>query len=332
MSLNLVSVIIPAYNAEHTLERAVKSAASQTYENLEILIVNDGSADGTLALAERLAERDPRIRVLDRKNGGVSRARNEGLGAARGELITFLDADDWLEPTMVGRLAALREEEQADFAGCGFTGGRAPGSGSGKITLRVGADIVREGILQHDTRVWSKLFTRRCLENAAFPEGLTIGEDMLFLLDAVGENTRYAALDLALYGYEENPEGAMEKPFVPSYFDQVTCWDLAEKRIGEKFPALLDEEDTRGRLAAIQAVSAMLTAGKLALLPKRERGRYRSRIQELSAYVKERWREKAMRAFLPQGYGVKIRLFLLSPKLYFPVMSRIEKSRRKTKP
>lgn len=320
MSLKLVSVIIPAYNAEHTLEKAVTSAASQTHENLEILVVNDGSTDGTLALAERLAGKDSRIRVLDRKNGGVSRARNEGLLAAAGEDITFLDADDWMEPSMIRTLEEVKEEQQADIAGCGFTGGKAPGSG--KITLRTGADIVREGILKSDTRVWSKVFSRRCIGTAAFREGLTIGEDMLFLLDVIGENTRYAALDSALYGYEENPAGAMEKPFVRSYLDQVTCWDLAEKKIGEKFPELLKEQDTRCKLLAIQAVSAMLTAAKLAKLSRKERSRYEAEIRTLSAYVKTRWDEKAVRTFLPAGYGAKIRLFLAAPGLYFGAMSR----------
>ena len=120
MSLKLVSVIIPAYNAEHTLEKAVTSAASQTHENLEILVVNDGSTDGTLALAERLAGKDSRIRVLDRKNGGVSRARNEGLLAAAGEDITFLDADDWMEPSMIRTLEEVKEEQQAE---CGHRPG-----------------------------------------------------------------------------------------------------------------------------------------------------------------------------------------------------------------
>ena len=145
---------------------------------------------------------------------------------------------------------------------------------------------------------------------------------MLFLLDVIGENTRYAALDSALYGYEENPAGAMEKPFVRSYLDQVTCWDLAEKKIGEKFPELLKEQDTRCKLLAIQAVSAMLTAAKLAKLSRKERSRYEAEIRTLSAYVKTRWDEKAVRPFLPAGYGAKIRLFLAAPGLYFGAMSR----------
>ena len=315
MSLKLVSVIIPAYNAEHTLEKAVTSAASQTYENLEILVVNDGSTDGTLALAERLAGKDSRIRVLDRKNGGVSRARNEGLLAAAGEDITFLDADDWMEPSMIRTLEEVKEEQQADIAGCGFTGGKAPGSG--KITLRTGADIVREGILKSDTRVWSKVFSRRCIGTAAFREGLTIGEDMLFLLDVMlQEGAGLVRTDAPYYFYWQNPKGAMARPYTPSYMDQIRCWEIARKKIASARPALLKEPETEGLLSLIDVVSALLVSSKIARLPDKERKGAEEDFQTARKKVKEGLLDRNARAVMPPEYRIKAELLKRFPRIY----------------
>lgn len=100
----LITVIIPIYNIMDCLERCVSSVCAQTYRNLEILLVDDGSTDGTGALCDRLAERDGRIRVFHKENGGSSSARNLGLQKARGEYLGFVDSDDFIDPDMYERL------------------------------------------------------------------------------------------------------------------------------------------------------------------------------------------------------------------------------------
>ena len=100
----LITVIIPIYNIMDCLERCVNSVCAQTYRNLEILLVDDGSTDGTGALCDRLAEGDGRIRVFHKENGGSSSARNLGLQQARGEYVGFVDSDDFIEPDMYERL------------------------------------------------------------------------------------------------------------------------------------------------------------------------------------------------------------------------------------
>ena len=96
MSSTKISVIIPAYNAEHTIDRAVGSLLVQDIDEIEIIIVDDGSTDETFAVCEELAESDMRVRIVRKKNGGVSSARNAGLEVAHGEYVMFLDADDVL--------------------------------------------------------------------------------------------------------------------------------------------------------------------------------------------------------------------------------------------
>lgn len=89
-----ISVIVPVYNVEKELPRCIKSLLTQTYSNFELLLINDGSSDGSPEIMERYAEKDPRIRTLHKKNGGVSSARNRGLEQAKGEYVCFVDADD----------------------------------------------------------------------------------------------------------------------------------------------------------------------------------------------------------------------------------------------
>ncbi|MDE6607111.1 MAG: glycosyltransferase [Lachnospiraceae bacterium] len=100
-----VSVIVPVYNTEKQLERCIRSIREQTYENLEILLVDDGSTDASSVICDREAKADERIRVIHKKNGGVSSARNEGLAQASGSFIVFVDSDDWIEKEMVAVMA-----------------------------------------------------------------------------------------------------------------------------------------------------------------------------------------------------------------------------------
>ena len=106
----LISIIVPVYNAEKALRRCVRSLVGQTYRNLEIILVNDGSKDGSLGLCRKFAGEDARIRVIDQPNGGVSSARNAGLDAATGKFVMFCDSDDWTEPDWCAAMGENYEE------------------------------------------------------------------------------------------------------------------------------------------------------------------------------------------------------------------------------
>ena len=105
----LISVIVPVYNVETLLPRCVDSILTQTYECLEVLLVDDGSTDASGEICEQFAKKDTRIRVIHKENGGLSSARNAGLDVASGDYIGFVDSDDWIEPEMYAEMLALRE-------------------------------------------------------------------------------------------------------------------------------------------------------------------------------------------------------------------------------
>ena len=112
----LVSVIIPVYNVERYLAQCLDSVSHQTYQNLEIICVNDGSRDGSPDILRRYADEDARIQVIDKANGGVSRARNDALDCACGEYIMFVDSDDWVEPDACENAVNTMREYDADTA------------------------------------------------------------------------------------------------------------------------------------------------------------------------------------------------------------------------
>lgn len=115
MEFPLVSVIVPMYNAAGCIARCVQSICAQSYKSLEILLLNDGSKDDTLAVCRQLAQADPRIAVIDKPNSGVADTRNAGLALAHGKYIQFVDSDDWLEPDYTNQLVTAAEQHSADL-------------------------------------------------------------------------------------------------------------------------------------------------------------------------------------------------------------------------
>ena len=117
----LVSIIVPIYNVEKYLAKCLDSLVTQSYPNVEILAVNDGSLDGSASIAETYQKSYPSIRLLNKQNGGLSDARNYGIKHARGLLLMFIDSDDYINPTMVEKLVNALETHHADIAVCDMT-------------------------------------------------------------------------------------------------------------------------------------------------------------------------------------------------------------------
>lgn len=115
-----VSIIVPVFNLESYLYRCLDSLIHQTYNNIEIIVVNDGSKDKSISIINKYAEQDNRIIVIDKKNEGVSVARNEGINKANGKYIMFVDGDDWIDCDMIEELVGTAEKTQSDFVGAGF--------------------------------------------------------------------------------------------------------------------------------------------------------------------------------------------------------------------
>lgn len=325
-----VSVIVPVYNGERYLGRCMESILRQTWENMEILLVDDGSTDGSAGLCDGYSEKDGRVRAVHTENRGVSSARNLGLEVCKGDYITFVDADDCLAEDMVEHLADVLEKTGCDVAGCGFRefgpacaaqegGSRAPVSARAdkeaqfllqQVETLSGTEFMEKGILQSDTRCWSKLYRKESIGSVRFEEGLAIGEDMLFLLALAKAGNRFARSAYKGYGYFINDGGAMMHRFRDSYMDQITCWERALPVLTAADPGLTDKAE------AVLLVSAMLVAGKLAVLTGKERKKKQTCAERCLRLVREYGSHKGAFRQLDRGYRIKVLMYRYMPEIY----------------
>lgn len=321
----MVSIIVPVYNGENYIENCVSSIQKQSCSDWELLLIDNGSRDKSLEICERLASQDKRIRVFHEEiNSGVSAARNLAMDKAKGEYFTFVDADDWVKTDFLEVLCRIQKEKQADMVVCGyekrFAQDRAKPEGSKPNTPHT-VEYTRKAymedyLLEGNTHCWGVLYSRELAEDIRFPDGLSIGEDLLFLLDAAVKAEKIAVTDYTGYQYFINTAGAMEKPFTPSYMDQILCWQQAYEKLVMAYPQLTD------KLKGILLAATLLVVGKLARLPREELERYRDRERYCHQLVKEYSNKKGVYAYLPKGYPLKVRFYRYFPKLYLLAYGR----------
>ena len=210
----LVSVIIPAYNAADVLERCVRSVLAQTYACFEVLLVDDGSRDGTPELADALAREDGRVRVVHKENGGVSSARNAGLAGARGEWLTFVDADDYLEPDF---LAGLLRGTPCDLVVSGYhtVGAHEIPEVCYEAVEARSPEAVRPLLEAHLTEMtflcpWGKLLRTALVREAdlRFDTAMRIGEDVVFVWTYLSRCASVALSPGQAYNYFTAPSDA----------------------------------------------------------------------------------------------------------------------------
>ena len=191
----MVSVVVPVYNVEPYLSQCIESLIRQTYPNIEIILVDDGSSDSCPDICDKYALTDQRVKVIHQKNAGVSAARNAGLRLASGKYIGFVDPDDWVQPDMYASMLDAMQQAQADIAICGYEYFDESGK---KDDIRCYQRREDEIISQKEVMkrfsdmpptvrhvVWNKIFKRSLLKDQQFKEGLHSSEDVLFLTDYV---------------------------------------------------------------------------------------------------------------------------------------------------
>lgn len=178
---NLISIIVPVYNAEKTLGKCVNSLLAQTHSDLEIILVNDGSKDSSLTLCTKYAEKDGRIRVIDKPNGGVSSARNAGLDAATGDYIMFCDSDDWVEPDWCSTLYENRQQN-------GLTVCQVDDPNYESEVYPVEKELLARKDYMHRSMmmcaIYNKLFLKEIIDrnHIRFAKELSLGEDFCFCM------------------------------------------------------------------------------------------------------------------------------------------------------
>ncbi len=228
MQGSVVSVIVPVYKVEPYLDRCVQSIVGQTYKNLEIILVDDGSTDNCPAMCDAWAAKDSRVRVIHKENGGLSSARNAGLEMATGAFLQFTDSDDWLEPEMIAYLVDLAERSEADVVRCGYFESYERDEpdcpvGESRCVHPDAADqiidLMNDGYLSGV--VWNKLYRRTVVGNVRYDPADGCSEDILYNFRVLSKTQKVVYGDKPLYHYAVRMDSITNDVFKPEAFSII---------------------------------------------------------------------------------------------------------------
>lgn len=270
--MDLVSIIVPIYKVEAYLDRCIQSLVQQTYNTIEIILVDDGSPDNCPAMCDAWAEKDSRIKVIHKKNGGLSDARNAGLKEATGNLIGFVDSDDWIAPEMYEKLVQAMHDGQSDIAACTVEMVWEDGTPNRLLTIQENGTFERteaQLALLNETKlkqpVWYKLYKKYVIEGIPFEVGKQ-HEDVYWSYQAVGRARRVSIIDYIGYYYWQRESSIMgNNTYSLKRLDALEAFERRYEYITKEFPEL-------ETIAKRSIVAACIYNGQMTLkfLPKDE--------------------------------------------------------------
>lgn len=246
MNNDLVSIIIPVYNVKDFLPECIDSVLNQTYKNIEIILIDDGSSDGSEIICDDYAKSSPLIKVIHKENGGLSDARNCGLSLCEGMYVTFLDSDDSIANTYVEKLYKLVTEhnaavasisyEKVDYFGLKIKGGKRYSKNSEPIVYN--REEVIQGILLRtfNCAAWGSIYSKQVLKNVRFVKGRK-NEDVLFWMDLLDEVDSVVYADVPLYYYRMR-DGSLTSG-TETYWDAIENAVYIQEKIAMQYPNLL---------------------------------------------------------------------------------------------
>lgn len=330
----LVSVVIPAHNVEKFIERSVASLLSQTYRNTEIIVVDDGSADGTGERADRLAEKDGRVRVIHQDNAGVSAARNRGIDEAKGEFIGFMDSDDAADPDMIARmldaclyadvplsiipyrtaaLADVEKEKLPETAGEQAVQDRSGDLSDARILSReqaLRAYAVEDENISICNSVWNKLFRRELIGDIRF-EKHRESEDILFTTKTLLKADRAAYIARPMYIYTADRSGSIMNAHIGRrrIDDEIPFWEEQMELYRQNGLDDIEEEAFYGfcRRMLFYDLDFRRNSGM---------EEYADALEKEVRSLSEKIRTVYRRPFVKTGDRVRMAVFLRSPWLY----------------
>ena len=306
----LISVILPIYNVEKYLPACMESIFAQTYQNLEIILVDDGSTDNCCGLCDEYAEKDKRVVVYHKKNGGLSDARNYGLEHARGEYITFVDSDDYVDDDYVEYLLLLINRYHSRMSICQhrvrYNNGSVKEMGSaGEEELT--AQRCLERMLYHDvidTSAWAKLYHRDLFDGVRYPVN-KIFEDAATTYILMMRCDRIPVGYESKYNYIFRNNSIVNSGFKRSKLDLLDATDKMAEDITQKYPELKKAAVRRQVYARFSTLNQML-----------ESSDYLEIKEELIGYIKRHKKDIFCNREAPKRDKAGLLLLMLSYRLY----------------
>lgn len=243
MDKPVVSILIPAYNAAAFLPKCLDSVFNQTYQDLQVVIVDDGSKDNTLEVCQMYAEKDGRIEVYHQDNQGVAATRNHLLEKVKGDYVLFVDADDWIELDMVEYLVSLAKEVDAEMVMCDRVINDTEPSRKEPNVFELDQEHAIVDFLHHDYFIGSlcnKIIKTCCLQNERFRTGISYGEDALFCWGILQKTQKVVVSSKQFYHYRMNDESISHQSFGEKKLTGHQTWTIISEDVKTRWPQYTD--------------------------------------------------------------------------------------------
>ncbi len=315
----LISVIVAVYNIEEYVERCIESIIKQTYSELQIILVDDGSTDGSGGICDEYGQKDSRITVIHKVNGGLSDARNAGLKIASGEYIGYVDGDDWIESDMYETMIDELLIRDAELACCRYKNvyrDRTEDDSSEDVLVLSPLEMLDIYINEHPkyriyNSVWSKLYKASLVKDLTFPKGHN-SEDIMYTTTAMCRMKKGVYIDRALYNYVIDREGSImnDKSGKRMLEDEIPFWRRHIEIIRE-----YGYDDMAGQ-AAYRFYRRLLYYYTLLVPVKKNRNYARMLAEEVRKdrdIIDELYKED----FVKKGDIKRMRMFLRCPYSYY---------------
>lgn len=266
--MDLISIIVPVYNVEQYLDKCVESIVSQTYKNIEIILVDDGSPDSCPTMCDDWAKKDDRIQVIHKENGGLSDARNAGLKIAKGNYIAFVDSDDWIDQRYIQYLYKAIQQTNAEISACDIckvnneTETKSVIAESLEVQLYTSQEAIKDILNNRRFRavVWNKLYKREILRGEQFEIG-RFHEDEFFSYRLYDKAENLAFLELSLYNYRQRSGSIMTLVSI-RHLDVLDAYLERIELLEKKYPDLVLKDKMNFCIACINLYSEFLTQNK----------------------------------------------------------------------
>ena len=312
-----VSIVIPVYNVEKYLERCLFSIVNQTYKEIEIILVNDGSKDNSGAICDQFVKKDSRAKVVHQENRGLSEARNTGLRNVTGDYVMFLDSDDWLEFDAIEFLLGQAISQNADMVVGGVfrTSNVVEHPKNTPVSYLLTQEEYAKRYFKIESQtieyyVWNKLYRRRVVEGIEFPSGF-FAEDVPTMFRYILNSQTIVVTDKIVYNYFINTSGLTAK-FTSKHFDVLKGWDLVCQYANESNNNRYKEW---AQINRYRADLALLTEIALSSDYKNIRIVYKVQIKSMVDELKKN-KKILLRQAIPVSRKILIILFTTSYNLF----------------
>lgn len=315
-----VSLIVPVYNVEKYLRKCIDSILNQTFTDFELILVNDGSLDSSGDICEEYKRRDNRIKVINKKNGGLSEARNFGIDIAIGEYIGFIDSDDYIEKNMIEILYKSIVENDSDIAICGYY------IDFDKINIK-NNNIEKNLVLTSQQAIeiipdispaaWNKLYKRNIFEKIRYPIG-KFNEDVYILLDILEKANKISYCKERLYHYIQRSNSITKSEFNDKKWDCVFAWEKNLNIVRERYENAIKAVEYKYFGSYIYLLDSII------ITPKYKNNNNYIKIKK---FINNNIKHILKNPFIKLKRKISLIAFMIYPDIYKIIVLRLNKKR-----